>query len=286
VSGFDAAAAEKPFEQPAVVTRCETLDVLRDEVCFLQGTDAVFYLAQSPWYREFPRSADHLFGVNTFGAIKAAQAAMAAGVRLFCYASSGNVYAPSLDPLAEGHPVRRDDPYALSKLAAEEALALFAGPMAMLAVRLFGLFGPGQRRMLPASLLARIRSGEEIALEPAEGEAGDTEGLVVSFTYVVDAARLLEQLARIALAGRPLPPALNVAGPEPISVRRFSEELGRAVGIEPRLTRAQGLRRFNLIADLALLRSIVRPQYTPLADAIAKTCQDSPGAVGGLDPCP
>jgi len=281
VLGYDAAAGE----QPADGTRCDTLDVLRDEVRFPQGTDAAFYLAQSPWYREFPRSADHLFGVNTFGAIKAAQAALACGVRYFCYASSGNVYAPALGPLAEGHPVRRDDPYALSKLAAEEALGLFAGPMAVLAVRLFGLFGPGQKRMLPASLLARVRSGKEIVLEPAVGEAGDTDGLVVSFTYVADAARLLEQLARKALAGTSLPSVLNVAGPEPISIRRFAEELGRAVGIEARLARAHGQRRFNLIADLTLLRCVVRPQYTPLAEAVAKTCQAAFAAAGGLDPC-
>lgn len=287
VLAYDAAT----FERPADGIRCETLDVLRDEVRFPEGTDAVFYLAQSPFYREFPRSADHLFGVNTFGAIKATRAAVAAGVRLFCYTSSGNVYAPSFAPLAEGAPVRRDDPYALSKLAAEEALRLFAGPVAVLAVRLFGLFGPGQKRMLPATLLARVRTEQEIVLEPAadeitESRGGDeTGGLVVSFTYVADAARLLEELAQRTLAGAPLPPVLNVAGPEPVSVRRFAEELGRAVGIAPRLVRSRTPRRCNLIADLALLNSGIRPRFTPFAEAIAETCRETSAAAGGPGLC-
>jgi nucleoside-diphosphate-sugar epimerase len=131
-----------------------------------------------------------------------------------------------------------------------------------------------------------VRSGREIVLEPAAGQAGETDGLVVSFTYVADAARILEQLGRIALAGTLLPPVLNVAGPEPISVRRFAEELGRATGIRPRLTRAQVPRHCNLIANLDLLYSLVRPQFTPFADAVAETCQGAPPTTEGHVPCP
>jgi nucleoside-diphosphate-sugar epimerase len=249
----------------------QTFDVLRDDLALPLETDAVFYLAQSPRYRDFPEAADHLFGVNTYGAIRAAQAACAARVRFFCYTSSGNVYAPSLAPLAEDNPVRRDDPYALSKLAAEEALALFAGRMPVLCPRLFGLFGPGQKRMLPANLLARIRSGERIVLEPTAGEAGEVGGLCVSFTYVPDAARILEQLARLALGGASLPRVLNVAGPEPISIRRFSLELGRIVGMEPKFVQATTARTHNLIADLRLLGTLLDPGWTPFSVAMAES---------------
>jgi nucleoside-diphosphate-sugar epimerase len=235
----------------------------------------VYYVAQSARYRDFPEAADHLFGVNTFGAIRAVQSACAAHVRFFCYTSTGNVYVPSLAPRTESHPVRRDDPYALSKLAAEEALALFAGRIPVLAVRLFGLFGPGQKRMLPATLLARIRSRQEIVLEPAPGENGEIEGLCVSFTYVADAARLLEQLAGLALAGTSLPRVLNVAGPEPISVRRFSLELGKLVGMEPKFVQASTPRTHNLIADLSLLGTLFEPEWTRFSEAMAHSFHEA-----------
>jgi len=281
VLGYDVAP---PVGQAGVLP-CEKLDVLCDEISFPRGTDAVYYLAQSPRYHEFPEAADHLFGVNTLGAIKAAQAALSAGVRAMCYASSGNVYAPSFGALAEASPLTRDEPYALSKLAAEEALRLFNPGLSVVAVRLFGLFGPGQTRMLPPRLLARILAREEISLEPPPGDGGRIEGLTVSFTFVDDAASILQRLARRALAGTALPPAINVAGPEPISIRRFAEELGRAVGIEPRLALAEEPRRGDLIADVSLLQSLVHPQYTPFAEAVAEMCKPVSSAVGGPKPC-
>ena len=59
---------------------------------------SVFYLAQSPFYNDPADHEDHLFGVNTTGAVKAAEAARKAAARFFCYASTGNVYQPSFEP--------------------------------------------------------------------------------------------------------------------------------------------------------------------------------------------
>lgn len=272
VVGYDLA----PPSEAAPQVRFELLDVISGEIDFPRGTDAVFYLSQSPSYRDFPRAADQLFGVNTYGAIKAAHAAHAAGVRWFCYTSTGNVYAPSLAPLAEGDPIRRDEPYALSKLAAEESLALFAPHLPVLSARLFGLFGPGQQRMLPVKLRERILAGEPIVLEPAAGEAGEPEGLVVSFTLVADAARLLEQLAQKALGGLSLPAVLNVAGPEPVSLRRFASEIGRILGIQPVFVHGGAARTYNLIADLSRLRSVLEPACTPFAQAMAQSFGPAP----------
>ena len=234
VLAYDAVAPERP---PAGV-RFAALDILRDPLPLPRGIEALFYLAQSPRYRDFPQAADHLFGVNTLGAVKAAEAARAAGAGMVCYASTGNVYQPSLLPLAEDCPLRRDDPYALSKVAAEDILRLFRPHLPVIAVRLFGLFGPGQEKMLPATLLRKVRAGEPILLEPAKDETGEAEGLAVSFSYVDDTARCLAQIARLALAGTSLPAALNVAGPEAVSLRRFAAAIGENVGIRPRFERA------------------------------------------------
>ncbi len=247
------------------------LDVLRDAVALPRDLAAVYYLAQSPRYRDFPLGADDLFGVNAFGAIKTAQAAAAAGAGMFCFASTGNVYRPSLLPLDEDCPVRRDDPYAASKLAAEEALRLFAAHLPTISVRLFGLFGPGQQKMLPATLLRKVQSGEAIVLEPAEGEGGEPEGLAISFSYVDDTARCLRQLAQLAhTLPTSLPAVLNVAGPEAVSIRRFALMIGRILGVEPKFEVAKTRRLFNLIAEIGRLRSLLDATFLSLDEAMRK----------------
>ena len=262
------------LEKPAAADAdeyVEPLDVIGQELTFPEETEAVYYLAQSPHYRRFPERADHLFGVNTYGAVKAARAACACGARFFCYASTGNVYCPSLEPLAESSPVRRDDPYALSKVAAEEALQLFQDRMTVNSVRLFGLLGPGQEKMLPFVLLRKVQAGEPITLEPAPGSSGEPQGLTISFSYVEDTARCLEQLGRLALSGKSLPAVLNVGGPEPISLRRFAVTLGPIIGAEPKFECAATTRSFDLIADLSRLRALIDPVFTPFAEAMSRT---------------
>ncbi len=261
VLAYDVAAPERP---PTGV-RFAALDVLRDPLPLPRGIDAVFYLAQSPRYRDFPQAAEDVFGVNALGAVKAAEAARAAGAGLLCYASTGNVYQPSLAPLAEGCPLRRDDPYALSKVAAEEMLRLFRPHLPVISVRLFGLFGPGQQKMLPVTLLGKVRSGEPILLEPTEDESGKPEGLTVSFSYVDDTARWLRQLAELAQASpESLPAALNLAGAEAISLRRFAAAVGGILGVQPRFERAKTVRRFNLIADIDAMPRLAAAGFPPL----------------------
>jgi nucleoside-diphosphate-sugar epimerase len=247
------------------------LDLIGDTPKLPSGIDALFFLAQSPYYRRFPERADHLFGVNAYGAIKVARVARECGVRAFFYASSGNVYAPSFKALREDDPVRRDNAYALSKLAAEETLELLHGPMAFVAIRFFGLFGPGHQSMLPATIVERVRSGREVYLEPSPVEPRDKGGLRVSFLYVRDAVHGLLRLAELAVAGVPLPARLNVAGPEPISVRRFGETVGNILGKKPKFSLDKYPRKYDLIADISQLRTLINPAFTPFEEAAARS---------------
>ena len=247
------------------------LDVLTEELDLPSGIDAVFYLAQSPHYRDFPRQMDHLFGVNTFGLIKAANASLEKKVRFFCYASTGNVYSPSFLPLKEKHPVRRDNPYALSKVMAEEILDLLDGAVTFLSVRLFGLFGPGQRDMLPSRIQESIRSQKKISLETSPTDPKDDGGLRVSFMFVKDAVDCLAQLAQLGVEGAPLPTRLNVAGEEAISIKRFAETVGKILGKKPIFEKTDRPRKFDLIADISHLVELVKPTFTPFEEAVTIT---------------
>ena len=247
------------------------LDVLTEEVDLPSGIDALFYLAQSPHYRDFPEYMDHLFGVNTFGLIKAAKASLENKVKFFCYASTGSVYLPSFLPLEEEHPVRRDNAYVLSKVMAEEALDLLHGPMTFLSVRLFGLFGPGQRGMLPSRIQESVCSQKEIYLETSPTDPKDDGGLRVSFMFVKDAADCLVRLALLGVEGASLPARLNVAGEEAINIKRFAETVGKILGEKPIFEKTDRPRRFDLIADISHLLELVKPSFTPFEEAVTIT---------------
>lgn len=232
-------------------------------------TDAVFYLAQSPWYHDFPQKAGHLFGVNSWGPVRAAEAASRCGCRFFFYASTGSVYAPSFSPLREDSPLRQGDAYAQSKLAAETMLRLFSSYFTVCIGRLFTVYGPGQSKMLPHTLSERIRTNSPVILAPrADREDG---GLRISFIYNPDLAICLVLLAELALAGIPVPTTLNIAGPEGISLKDYAERIGEALGLTPRFSAAPKPREGDLIADISKLRRIFPLPFTPLEEGIAAT---------------
>lgn len=249
------------------------LDIFRGGFCLPENLDAVFYFAQSDSYKNFPESANELFAVNTFGAIKAARAASQAGAGCFCYASTGNVYALSFSSHNEDDPVRRDNAYGLSKLMAEEAVELFAGKMKVISVRIFGLYGEGQRKMLPYELSEKIKQGRAIYLEPSVKNVSDADGLKTSYLYVNDAVDCLVGLVNLSREGGNLPRVLNLAGPEPVSIREFSEEIGKVVGVKPCFEVATSARSGDLVADISLLKSLLRPSFTPFKDAVQRSFQ-------------
>jgi len=205
---------------------------------------AVVYLSQSPYYREVPQQVPHLWAVNVLSALKAAEWARHSGATRFVYASSGNVYRPAFDALSEEAPLRRDDWYALSKVQAEESLAVYRGQLMVTAARLFGVFGPGQRDKLVPNLIASIRARRAILLQPHPTDGSDTGGIRLSLSYVAD---VVDVLKRLALGDGP--PALNVAGPDALSVREMASRIGARLGIAPVFSTDAVPRAGNLIAD-------------------------------------
>ena len=141
---------------------------------------SVVYLSQSPHYRELPSSAAHVWSVNVTSAVRAAQWASRCGAARFTYASSGTVYQPGFHPHREDEPVRRDDWYALSKVHAEESLALVAPDLDLTCVRLFTVFGPTQAAKLVPNVIASVRERRPIRLEPNPADATDRDGLRLS----------------------------------------------------------------------------------------------------------
>jgi UDP-glucose 4-epimerase len=227
--------------------------------------DAMVYLSQSPHYREVPRHAPHLWCVNVVSAIKAAEWAARHGAKRTIYASTGSIYAPSFHAHPETDPVRHDDWYALSKLHAEQALALLPG-VEVHSLRLFGVYGPRQRGKLIPNLASRIARGETIELQPHPADSADAGGLRLSLTYVDDA---VEAMLHILKDGGPA--IMNVAGPDTVSLLEIADALGAGLGREVQYRRATLPRQHDFIADNHLHARLVSGKLTRFADGIIPT---------------
>lgn len=242
--------------------------ILSDNVTIPPGTDCVIYLSQSPFYRQMPEMASHLWGVNVVSAIKAAELARHAGTLHFIYASTGNVYSFSFSPLREDDPVRRNDWYALSKVHAEEVLALYGKDMAVSIARIFGVYGPGQTDKLVPNLIRSVRSGVPVKLAPSIGNDQDGGGLKISLCYIDDALDIFS-----GMLGRPGAGIVNVAGPEVLSIRDIAQSIGAGLGMENKFEVSDQPRTFDLIADTTKLINLFSLTFTPFAEGIRRTLE-------------
>lgn len=225
-----------------------------DPIPELDGYDAVFVLAQSENYRAFPHAASDLWGVNVLGTAKVVEALAQSPNTWLFLASTGSVYQHSNSPLTESSPLRRDDPYAASKLAAEDLVHLHAGPSTC--GRFFTVYGPGQtNRMIPA-IIARVKDGKPITLQPTTDET-DTSGLQISIAHVDDISARLVSLAEFAAEAGEVPGILNIAPPAPESIRSIALAAGNALGVEPVFELTEATRDGDLIADTNRFENLI-----------------------------
>ena len=82
---------------------------------------------------------------------------------------SGYVYGiPQFLPITEDHPIQPNNPYALSRVLAEEACKFYANvhSMNVTIVRPFNVYGPGQRKeFLIPEIVDQVISGKQIRLK-------------------------------------------------------------------------------------------------------------------------
>jgi UDP-glucose 4-epimerase len=213
-------------------------------------TSAIIYLSQSPRSNEGAEGVAHALAVNAFAPVQVATAAAMTGVARFVYVSTGTVYAPSFSPLAESAPLRRDSLYALSKVHAEESLALLRHRLNITVVRPFALYGPGQSNRLVPKLVESICSGRKVTLQPYSAGLPNPEegGLRISLCHVEDAADAL-----LSLAMNNAPFCVNLASPEALSIKEIAHCLGKQIGKPPEFFLDNCSRTHDLVADTTLL---------------------------------
>jgi nucleoside-diphosphate-sugar epimerase len=217
--------------------------------------EAIVHLAQSARHRDFPDGAADMFQVNVAAVARLLEYACRAGASTFVLASSGGVYAPLARPLLESDPTppRPDLGYYLgTKLAAELLAAPYAAQLRVVILRLFFVYGPGQRaEMLVPRLVRSVLEGTPIAL------AGPS-GLALNPTHAADAADAVRAAVSLGVSGPGLE-VINVAGPEVLSLRAIGEALGRVLGRAPVFSVSPGPAP-SLIADTTkMARLLIAP---------------------------
>jgi UDP-glucose 4-epimerase len=220
------------------------------------SVDAVVYLAQSEFFREFPARAPEVFAVNTAGVVRLLDYARRAGARTFVFASSGGVYRPADAPLDGDAPLAPGPAlgfYAATKLCGELLAQQYLSHFAVVLLRYFFVYGPGQRAdMLMPRLTRSVRSGTPVVLQ-------GPDGLRFNPTYVTDAARATCRAMTLRQSA-----AINVGGPEPVTLRAVCNEIGARVGCPPRFdVREPAAGPRDMVADVgAMTRLLGAPEVS------------------------
>jgi len=201
--------------------------------------DGVIHLAQSDRYRDFPGGAADMFRVNVETPARLLQWAEKAGVSSFVAASTGTVYEPFDGPMREDDFVSPRSYYGASKLAAEALALAYGGVFNVTQLRVFFLYGPGQRGMMIANIIDSIRKGKTLTLPK------DNDGLEFVPTFVEDTARVFVQALEEGWNG-----VYNVAAPHRINFRQLLEQIGEALGRRPVIERIEAERPTPIVPSL------------------------------------
>ncbi len=223
--------------------------------------DAVVYLAQSEYFREFPARAVEVFEVNTWQMVRFLDWARRSGARSFILASSGGVYGTTREKMSEEIEIPAGGNlgfYLGTKLCSEIMAENFSPFMSIVVLRFFFVYGRGQRRsMLIPRLVDRIRDGKQITLQ-------GYDGLRLNPTHVADAVSAVRSALDLKGAHK-----INVGGPEVLSLREIAESIGRHLGKVPLIHVEPGASPRNMIADTTRMAELLQAPVVPFETGVA-----------------
>ena len=191
-----------------------------------EGIDIIVHLSQSEKFRDFPKSANDIFYVNTLSTLKLADYAQKNKVKHFIYASSAGIYGNGdLHGFDEDSEiVYKSDLgfYLATKHCSEVILENYSNLLNVIMLRFFFVYGTGQKReMLIPRLVNNVKEGKPITLN-------SENGLVINPTHVSDAVCAILACFKLEKSHK-----INVAGPETLSLRGIADIIGQKVGKKP-----------------------------------------------------
>lgn len=262
----------------SVLVRGQPDRITRDGLCVVQGdlshpliiSDAstVFHLAAISHVGRALENPRQTFETNTAGTLTVLEAIrQSSSVEKLVFVSSAHVYGePMYLPIDEGHPVRAQEPYAASKLAAEAFVSAYSSaygiPIAI--ARLFNTYGPRQHPdfVIP-SIIRSALTQDALML----GNLTPTR----DFTYVDD---IVEAFLRLAETGKGV---YNVASGVEISIEalvaRVAEILGKPLTISSQRAqrRSAAVEIERMCADISRIKALGWKPRVSLIDGLTNT---------------
>ncbi len=235
-------------------------------------TDAVIHLAQSDYYREFPNRAEDVFYVNTLSTLKLLDYAKRAGARTFVLASSGGLdtYQGQSFSSGEWKPAQENLNFYLgTKLCSEVLAESYSGIFNVVLLRLFFVYGPHQKpdRLIPR-LVHSVNEEKAIRLQ-------GNEGIAINPIYVSDAVKAICKALDLQTSS-----AVNVAGPEVLTLRAIGEIIGNTLNKKPRFEIAEPGKGPSLGGDIRKMSTLLGPPRITFKQGIERCIESF------LKPCP
>jgi nucleoside-diphosphate-sugar epimerase len=223
--------------------------------------DAIYYLAQSNNFREFPEMAMDMLSINVYTPVKLALWGQKCGVKKFIYASSGGVYKHPTQSVKEMFDINanvKNGFYLDSKLSGEILLRNFSDLFkTFVIVRPFFMYGPRQNKsMLIPRLMFNIIDGNDITLSYKDG-------IQINPIFVDDASASMEKL--IDLEGEHI---FNIAGNEIVSLRELSTLISNIVNKEAKYKVLEDSQA-DLIADITRMQEMLHDPKVKLKEGLA-----------------
>ena len=176
----------------------------------------VVHLAQSNGYRDFPNSASDMFNVNVNSTFRLLEWAREKKINNFILASTANVYKTTMDNINESYLTQAESFYGATKISAEKIAIQYQKYFQIDILRLFTIYGPGQKKMLFPTIVERIKKSEEIEL--AKGI-----GVYLTPLYINDLTNIIKKI--ITLNCTKDFRLINVCGDDVISLKEIVIQL-------------------------------------------------------------
>ena len=193
------------------------------------GVDLVFHLAAMVSVAQSVEQPLLAQSINATGSLHVLDAARKVGARRVIQASSCAIYGNCERlPISENEPPQPSSPYAITKLAAEQAGQLYSRlyGLEVVALRFFNVYGPRQDPNSPyAAAVPRFMATLHARQQPTiYGDGLQSR----DFIFVEDIVRALWAAATVpGIAGE----AFNVGRGEGLSIRDLVDMLGDVLGV-------------------------------------------------------
>ena len=263
------AISQNPPEKESVTSVCWVKFDLAGELSGLNELlpdriDAVIHLAQSPFFRDFPDFAQHVFNVNVNATMFLLDLARSSGCTHFINASSGGVYTFSdhllsekgieLLPAGSGF-------YPVSKQCGELLVNAYANFMHTVNLRFFFIYGRGQDAgMLIPRLVESVRQGKEILLQ-------GKEGLHLNPVHASDAANAVMKSLELNESH-----TINVAGKYTTSLKQLGLIIGESLNVEAKFSIDPKQSAKDIVADISAMNTLLQKPEVELKEGVFDYC--------------